>query len=82
MRCVGALELMLAHEVIDRLDVAEVLIHHLKFRRETRWPGWQTRMDYPQIDPDLDRGAIETRMPYQIGYHPCQINSYDEGKKH
>lgn len=47
-------ELMLAHEVIDRLDVAQVLIHHLKFRRETRWPGWQTRMDYPQIDPDLD----------------------------
>ncbi|MDA8228116.1 MAG: adenylyl-sulfate reductase subunit alpha [Desulfitobacterium hafniense] len=47
-------ELMLAHEVIDRLDVAEVLIHHLKFRRETRWPGWQTRMDYPEIDPTLD----------------------------
>lgn len=47
-------ELMLAHEVIDRLDVAEVLIHHLKYRRETRWPGWQTRMDYPQKDSQLD----------------------------
>jgi len=47
-------ELMLAHEVIDRLDVAEVLIHHLLFRRETRWPGWQTRMDYPEVNPELD----------------------------
>ncbi|MEW6624956.1 MAG: adenylyl-sulfate reductase subunit alpha [Bacillota bacterium] len=41
-------ELMSAHEVIDRLDVAEVLIHHLIFRKETRWPGWQTRTDYPE----------------------------------
>ena len=47
-------ELMLAHEIIDRLDVAEVLIHHLKYRKETRWPGWQTRMDYPQKDANLD----------------------------
>lgn len=41
-------DLMSAHEVIDRLDVAEVLIHHLMFRKETRWPGWQTRTDYPE----------------------------------
>lgn len=47
-------ELMLAHEMIDRLDVAEVLIHHLKYRKETRWPGWQTRLDYPQKDTRLD----------------------------
>ncbi|MEW6661478.1 MAG: adenylyl-sulfate reductase subunit alpha [Bacillota bacterium] len=47
-------ELMSAHEVLDRLEVAEVLVHHLLFRRETRWPGWQTRMDYPEVDPSLD----------------------------
>ncbi|MBZ4687526.1 MAG: adenylylsulfate reductase, subunit [Clostridia bacterium] len=41
-------ELMSAHEVIDRLDVAEVLIYHLMYRKETRWPGWQTRTDYPE----------------------------------
>ncbi|GAW91746.1 adenylyl-sulfate reductase subunit alpha [Calderihabitans maritimus] len=41
-------ELMEAHEVIDRLEVAEVLIHHLMFREETRWPGWQTRTDFPE----------------------------------
>ncbi|MEK6693700.1 MAG: adenylyl-sulfate reductase subunit alpha [Nitrospirota bacterium] len=46
--------LMLVHDVIDRLDVSEVVVMHLRERRETRWPGWQTRTDYPDIDPDLD----------------------------
>lgn len=59
-------ELMLAHEVIDRLDVAEVLIQHLKFRRETRWPGWQTRMDYPEIDPSLD-GFVNSKLNRETG---------------
>ncbi|MFQ5975342.1 MAG: adenylyl-sulfate reductase subunit alpha [Candidatus Hydrothermarchaeales archaeon] len=43
-------ELMLAHEVKDRIDVAEVLVQHLKYRKETRWPGFQTRPDYPKRD--------------------------------
>ncbi len=47
-------DLMNAHEVLDRLSVAEVLVHHLLFRKETRWPGWQTRMDYPEADPKMD----------------------------
>ena len=47
-------ELMEAHEVIDRLDVAEVLVHHLMFREETRWPGWQTRADFPNKDDRFD----------------------------
>ncbi|MBI3991541.1 MAG: adenylyl-sulfate reductase subunit alpha [Candidatus Omnitrophica bacterium] len=43
-------ELMLAHEVIDRVDLAEVLLEHLSYRKETRWPGFQTRLDYPNRD--------------------------------
>lgn len=43
-------ELLLAHEVIDRIDVAEVLVEHLLYRKETRWPGFQTRLDYPNRD--------------------------------
>jgi len=69
-------DLMSAHEVMDRLVVAEVLVHHLKFRKETRWQGWQTRSDYPEIDPKFDcfvesrlnkeTGAIETfTRPYE-----------------
>ncbi|MDP1993420.1 MAG: adenylyl-sulfate reductase subunit alpha [Syntrophales bacterium] len=55
--------LMGAHEVIDRLNVAEMLIHHLLYRKETRWPGWQTRMDYPEIDPKLDCFVESVRDP-------------------
>ena len=69
-------DLMSAHEVVDRLDVAEVLTHHLKFRKETRWKGWQTRSDYPDMDPKFDcfveskrnieTGEIETfTRPYE-----------------
>ena len=43
-------ELMKCHEVIDRLDVASVLIEHLLYRRETRWPIYQSRADYPKRD--------------------------------
>jgi adenylylsulfate reductase subunit A len=43
-------ELMLSHEVIDRLEVAEVLIHHLLTRKETRWPGFHKNLDYPDLN--------------------------------
>ncbi|MBC7335237.1 MAG: adenylylsulfate reductase, partial [Clostridia bacterium] len=70
-------ELVKAHEVIDRLDVAEVLVHHLLYRRETRWPGFQTRFDYPERDDahwlkfvnsrrDPETGRIEMyQRPYR-----------------
>ena len=43
-------ELMKCHEVIDRLDVAKVLVEHLLYRKETRWPIYQSRADYPNRD--------------------------------
>ena len=43
-------ELVKCHEVIDRLDVASVLIEHLLYRKETRWPIYQSRADYPERD--------------------------------
>lgn len=43
-------ELMKCHEVIDRIDVARVLIEHLLYRKETRWPVYQSRADYPERD--------------------------------
>jgi len=45
-------ELMLTHEVLDRLEVAEVVVSHLLFRRETRWPCFQIRTDYPNRDDE------------------------------
>ncbi|MGE5553315.1 MAG: adenylyl-sulfate reductase subunit alpha [Betaproteobacteria bacterium] len=43
-------ELMAAHEVLDRLEVAEVLVEHLRYRQETRWPVYQSRIDFPGRD--------------------------------
>jgi adenylylsulfate reductase subunit A len=70
-------ELMQASETMDRVDVAEAVVHHLKARKETRWAGWQTRSDYPERDDanfdcfvesrrDADTGEIVTfTRPYE-----------------
>ncbi|MGE5549802.1 MAG: adenylyl-sulfate reductase subunit alpha [Bacteroidota bacterium] len=41
-------ELLAAHEAFDRLLVARVMVEHLLYREETRWPGFQTRLDHPE----------------------------------
>lgn len=43
-------ELVKAHEVIDRILVARVLVEHLLYRKETRWRSYQERIDYPGRD--------------------------------
>jgi len=43
-------DLMNCHEIIDRIDVAEVLIKHLLYRKETRWPAYQSKIDYPNLN--------------------------------
>ncbi len=55
--------LMLAHEVADRVDVARVLVAHLLARRETRWPGFQTRMDYPESDMKYEHFINSVVLP-------------------
>lgn len=39
-----------SHEVIDRVLVAQVVVEHLLYRKETRWPCYQERTDYPDRD--------------------------------
>jgi len=43
-------ELMRAWEMFHRITVAEAHMEHLKFRKETRWPGYYYRTDYPDLD--------------------------------
>ncbi|TCL76376.1 dissimilatory adenylylsulfate reductase alpha subunit precursor [Hydrogenispora ethanolica] len=43
-------ELLACQEVIDRVAVARQVVEHLAYRKETRWPGFQTRTDYPERD--------------------------------
>jgi len=70
-------DLMAAHEIVDRLDVAEMLCHHLKFRKETRWQGWQTRSDYPGLDPALDC-FVESRRDPQTGEVSMFTRPYEQ----
>ncbi|MDL2307296.1 adenylyl-sulfate reductase subunit alpha [Desulfovibrio sp. OttesenSCG-928-C06] len=70
-------DLLLAHDVIDRLDVARILCHHLKARKETRWPGWQTRSDYPAIDPALNC-FIESRQNPETGEIEMFTRPYEQ----
>ncbi|MBI3359142.1 MAG: adenylyl-sulfate reductase subunit alpha [Nitrospirae bacterium] len=70
-------QLMKAHEVIDRVDLAQVLVEHLIYRKETRWPSYQTRVDYPKrndatwllfVNSRRDRGSDKINMftrPYK-----------------
>lgn len=60
-------DLMLVHEVIDRVDLAEVVCHHLKYRKETRWPGWQTRLDYPEKDDENFNCFVESARDPETG---------------
>ncbi len=60
-------DLMQANETMDRVDVAEAVCHHLKARKETRWQGWQTRSDYPEVDNDNFDCFVESRRNPETG---------------
>lgn len=53
-------ELVSCLEFIDRLDVAKILIEHLIYRKETRWPAFQTRIDYPDRDDENWLGFVNS----------------------
>lgn len=60
-------ELMQAHEVMDRVVVAEAVTRHLLHRKETRWPGFQTRLDYPERDDDNWVKFVNSRLNPETG---------------
>jgi adenylylsulfate reductase subunit A len=41
-------ELLHAHELMDRVTVAQTLVAHMAHRKETRWHAYQERLDYPE----------------------------------
>ncbi len=71
-------ELMQANETMDRVDVAEAVVHHLKGRKETRWAGWQTRMDYPERDDANYDCFVETRRDPETGTVECFTRPYEQ----
>ena len=71
-------ELMQAHETMDRVDVAEAVVHHLKARKETRWAGWQTRSDYPERDDARFDCFIESRRDPATGKVETFTRPYEQ----
>lgn len=71
-------ELMKAHEAIDRIDVAQVLVEHLAFRRETRWPSYQTRVDYPDRDDDRWLKFVNSRRDPETGKIEMLTRPYEQ----
>ncbi|PKN06714.1 MAG: adenylylsulfate reductase [Deltaproteobacteria bacterium HGW-Deltaproteobacteria-8] len=71
-------ELMEANETMDRVDVSEAVVHHLKARRETRWAGWQTRSDYPERDDKNFDCFVETRRDPKTGAVEAFTRPYEQ----
>lgn len=71
-------ELMEAHEIIDRLDVAETLVHHLMYREETRWPGWQTRADFPERNDEKFDCFVNSRYNPATGRIEMFTRPYEQ----
>jgi adenylylsulfate reductase subunit A len=55
-------QLMLIHEVIDRLYVCKVLIRHLEIRQETRWRSFQENADFPAKDDQNWLKFVNSRL--------------------
>ncbi|MHB8481972.1 MAG: adenylyl-sulfate reductase subunit alpha [Nitrospiria bacterium] len=71
-------QLMKAHEIIDRVDVARVLVEHLLYRKETRWPSYQTRMDYPERDDEHWLKFVNSRRNPETGEIKMLTRPYEQ----
>ena len=54
-------ELLFAYELKERLLVCQVLIEHLKNRKETRWHSFGENTDYPEQSEDWMK-YVNSRM--------------------
>jgi adenylylsulfate reductase subunit A len=54
-------ELMRCWELIHRTWVGEAHMRHLLHRKETRWPGYYYRADYPKLDDENWRVFVNSK---------------------
>ena len=57
-------ELLRAWENFHRIWMAEIHLRHVYFRKETRYPGFYYRSDYPKLDEENWKVFVNSR------YHP------------
>ena len=54
-------QLLRTWELWHRILTAESVIIHMLYRKETRWPGYYTRADYPALDDENWRVFVNSR---------------------
>jgi adenylylsulfate reductase subunit A len=60
-------ELLRCWELRDRIWCAEAHLRHMLFRKETRWPGYYYRGDYPKLDEENWRCFVNSRYDSATG---------------
>ena len=55
-------ELMFVYELKERLTVCQVLIEHLKARKETRWHSFAENLDYPEKDNENWNKYVNSKL--------------------
>ena len=48
-------------ELNHRIWVAEAVVRHTLFRKETRWPGYYYRADFPHVDDEQWHVFVNSR---------------------
>ncbi|NQU72508.1 MAG: adenylylsulfate reductase subunit alpha, partial [Rhodospirillales bacterium] len=67
MRAKDLHELLRAWENYHRLRTAEVHLRHIRFREETRYPGFFYRADFPDLDEENWHCFVNSRMDPETG---------------
>ena len=60
-------DLLRCWEVWDRVWCAEAHIQHMLFRKETRWPGYYYRADFPKLDDQNWKVFTNSRYDAKTG---------------
>jgi adenylylsulfate reductase subunit A len=67
MRAKDLHELLRAWENYHRLIAAECHMRHIKFREETRYPGYYYRTDFPEVDDDNWKVFVNSKYDRDTG---------------
>ena len=60
-------ELLRGWELVHRVWTAEAHVRHMLHRKETRWPGYYYRTDYPEVDDANWRKFVNSRYNSETG---------------
>jgi len=60
-------QLLRTWELWHRILTAEAVINHILFRKETRWPGYYVRNDFPALDDDNWRVFVNSKYDAKTG---------------